>query len=484
MVARNRSAAVVGVKIAVVWMISFLIASPLFFVALFRPDEIMDPKVKHCSIMNRHFLIYGSLTAFFVPLVIMLVTYSLSMRLLTRQARMLSNGQCPLRRTRRGVASPDARVDTQGLLPDDSGLIMGAIARDISGEELDESLNLGCSASPHMESCGINRGRITLSKDRLGTNDETTTDFDGLPAPAASTSSRGGFPKRAGRYLPINNSESSLVVPLNRKSSSFLRFPDSVGRKDVEEVDEVFDCENAYSERQESIPSRMFHRAHDPKKKTQREATVEVLKIHDEPQQSATCDTATDESLLCFRSFRNRLFQRSFEALTRRFQKLPPQPGSCLTNSWKIPGDNPKSRSTSIPRATTNTPSINTANYRFRSLVKKHSATLRVAGILIAKREHQKRAALHSVRNERKAIRVLGAMFVIFFVCWAPFFCVNLTMGVCDGCHHTGSLLFRAFLWLGYVSSTLNPIVYTVFNSSFRKTFLDILLQRRRCCRS
>jgi len=34
---------------------------------------------------------------------------------------------------------------------------------------------------------------------------------------------------------------------------------------------------------------------------------------------------------------------------------------------------------------------------------------------------------------------------------------------------------FQVFLWLGYTSSTLNPIVYTVFNREFKNTFLRLL---------
>ncbi|ESO04150.1 hypothetical protein HELRODRAFT_92500 [Helobdella robusta] len=34
---------------------------------------------------------------------------------------------------------------------------------------------------------------------------------------------------------------------------------------------------------------------------------------------------------------------------------------------------------------------------------------------------------------------------------------------------------FSFFLWLGYLSSTINPLVYTVFNRLFRETFSKIL---------
>jgi len=38
----------------------------------------------------------------------------------------------------------------------------------------------------------------------------------------------------------------------------------------------------------------------------------------------------------------------------------------------------------------------------------------------------------------------------------------------------------QVFLWLGYTSSTLNPIIYTVFNREFKNTFLRLL--RCGCC--
>jgi len=70
-------------------------------------------------------------------------------------------------------------------------------------------------------------------------------------------------------------------------------------------------------------------------------------------------------------------------------------------------------------------------------------------------------------------------MFAIFAICcWGPFFSVNLAMGISE-LFHFDDTLFKALLWLGYLSSTLNPIVYTVFNRNFRKVFVDVILFRR-----
>ncbi|CAP34113.1 Protein CBR-SER-1 [Caenorhabditis briggsae] len=83
--------------------------------------------------------------------------------------------------------------------------------------------------------------------------------------------------------------------------------------------------------------------------------------------------------------------------------------------------------------------------------------------------------ATQDLANEHKATRVLAVVFVCFFVCWTPFFFINFVVGFCG--HHCTlpSWCGTLFLWLGYVSSTINPIIYTVFNKRFRQAFVRIL---------
>lgn len=111
---------------------------------------------------------------------------------------------------------------------------------------------------------------------------------------------------------------------------------------------------------------------------------------------------------------------------------------------------------------------------RLQALVKKHSAAIKVAGILIAKRQENEKNQLNNVKTERKAVKVLGTMFGTFVLCWGPFFSLNFAMGVCESCNIEVSL-FKVFLWCGYVSSTLNPIIYTIFNKTFKQTFIQLL---------
>uniref|UniRef100_A0A8C9BLQ4 5-hydroxytryptamine receptor 2B n=1 Tax=Phocoena sinus TaxID=42100 RepID=A0A8C9BLQ4_PHOSS len=61
--------------------------------------------------------------------------------------------------------------------------------------------------------------------------------------------------------------------------------------------------------------------------------------------------------------------------------------------------------------------------------------------------------SVHTISNEQRASKVLG----IF---------------LCDSCNQTTlKMLLEIFVWIGYVSSGVNPLVYTLFNKTFRDAF-------------
>ncbi|XP_076858169.1 5-hydroxytryptamine receptor 2A [Brachyhypopomus gauderio] len=84
------------------------------------------------------------------------------------------------------------------------------------------------------------------------------------------------------------------------------------------------------------------------------------------------------------------------------------------------------------------------------------------------------RRAAQSLGNERKASKVLGVVFFLFVVMWCPFFITNVLAVVCESarCHDdvVGRLL-NVFVWVGYLSSAINPLVYTLFNKTYRTAF-------------
>lgn len=130
-----------------------------------------------------------------------------------------------------------------------------------------------------------------------------------------------------------------------------------------------------------------------------------------------------------------------------------------------------------------------------------------------------RRAVCRAAKNERKALRVLGIIFVVFVMLWTPFFVVNVitaaptsnsaitvddsssnfeddnaavasssfsqqreTAGEYPSWLHSTPVALTT-MWLGYLSSLANPVIYTVFSTHFRQAFYRIVscsLHRRR----
>lgn len=77
-------------------------------------------------------------------------------------------------------------------------------------------------------------------------------------------------------------------------------------------------------------------------------------------------------------------------------------------------------------------------------------------------------------RREKKAAQTLAIITGVFVVCWLPFFLMALVMSIFPE-YQIHPYLASLFLWLGYFNSTLNPIIYTIFNPEFRKAFHRII---------
>lgn len=99
----------------------------------------------------------------------------------------------------------------------------------------------------------------------------------------------------------------------------------------------------------------------------------------------------------------------------------------------------------------------------------------------LAGRNKRRSLAANAVATEQKASKVLGLVFFTFVLCWSPFFILNIIFAACPRCHVPEHVVDTC-LWLGYVSSTINPVIYTVFNRTFRAAFIRLL--RCRCHRS
>ncbi|XP_037093414.1 probable G-protein coupled receptor No18 [Pollicipes pollicipes] len=87
-----------------------------------------------------------------------------------------------------------------------------------------------------------------------------------------------------------------------------------------------------------------------------------------------------------------------------------------------------------------------------------------------------------SLSKERKAARVLGVIMGVFVVCWLPFFLMYAIVPFCTSCPAPSRRVTELVTWLGYVNSSLNPIIYTIYNEDFRSAFGKLLRCDKRMC--
>lgn len=81
-----------------------------------------------------------------------------------------------------------------------------------------------------------------------------------------------------------------------------------------------------------------------------------------------------------------------------------------------------------------------------------------------------------SLTKERRAARTMAIIMGAFVLCWLPFFLMYVIFPFCTSCvKRTDAKLVNFIVWLGYINSTLNPVIYTIFNIDFRRAFNALL---------
>ncbi|XP_017562390.1 trace amine-associated receptor 13c-like [Pygocentrus nattereri] len=108
-------------------------------------------------------------------------------------------------------------------------------------------------------------------------------------------------------------------------------------------------------------------------------------------------------------------------------------------------------------------------------LVSKRHAR-KIEGTKQSKTETSLNNISQSMKRENKAAKTLGIVVGTFIFCWIPFFINSIIDPYIN--FSTPVVLFEVFVWLSYINSTLNPIIYGRFSPWFRKCLYLIVTLR------
>lgn len=576
--AGNKSSIVFGTKIAAVWLVSFIIGSPLIGLGALRPSQILSDE-RQCAIFNSYYLVYGSLAAFFGPLGIMLAAFSLTIRLLNRQSKQLSDSpgggmrrctsrdrktpnpkpnceksivktkavdggcstQSPTTSARQTYREPsnanlsivDERNPSNGGGPNNDCIVSTGngervdLTPDGHAESRQKSDEVDCRGRSQVEEfnaekiaraqwinsdnkhlantskCSNNHKNeetggasemqdITLN--RLPTRPmdecsssyhdhvvmETSRSLDDVrlqvntgdvsygrrhtPAPSGGPKKQLCLAMKRGRVREanVNNKYNQVSWTQLKNMSKSPSLPGAIfsHRKHCDERSSLLTYQDSpddviehlaspfmmvVPDKDLSIQSCVINRAAikcSPLKPSlschvmisrdqmsvRKSETVPALSDIKQQEASQACDCVVEPATL----------DSTKSAVPAISCEGSRQPGGLddFIDGRKVAAVSTVDNASNAPPP----PPSSTTPVSFKSLVKKHGTTFKMAGILETSREDRKTKVLNSVNTERKAVKVLGIMFAIFCTCWAPFFTANLAMGICQSCHIDQSL--------------------------------------------
>ncbi len=104
----------------------------------------------------------------------------------------------------------------------------------------------------------------------------------------------------------------------------------------------------------------------------------------------------------------------------------------------------------------------------------------RDTNLTIKARRFREKLVKHNIKNkspslarEIKAAKQLGVIMGAFTICFCPYFVLFMVIAFCELCVPLD--LMTAMTWVGYLNSTLNPILYPLCNLHFRRKFKRML---------
>ncbi|NP_001296483.1 5-hydroxytryptamine receptor 2A [Bombyx mori] len=464
---RNKTRKRVTVKIAFVWILSTAMSLPLSLKYSKNAQSVLIGG--SCQVPDPLYKAIGSIISFYIPLGVMLLTYALTVQLLARQRKGLGAGWAPGWLGAPTMGSLGRRCTWRRILGPRSGTPQHSAAStetelppiDTRDLWLQDSSEPAPSAMSALHQFGAEMLRLSRG---LEASAAAKPQFRGT-----NISERGGM-LTPGSLSVSSSSPSSMLQDRRRPSSSGDPTPVHRPRSasDDESNDGLLAPSNLTAKSRSSEDGLLlpppctcpyFGSDSTPPRRTTEVIIVPGGDINGCNGFPKNGNMRDEPSTPIFRrSSRGASSMVTWDE-ARRFRRGSSFGGARTTLSTPVRSIRTQRSMRSQPNTTHQRQTPRTHHSRNSSVISRNSS--RHGRIL---------------RLEQKATKVLGVVFFTFVVLWAPFFILNMVPAVCPDCEgKIAHWVFDFALWLGYASSMVNPIFYTIFNKVFRQAFKKVL---------
>lgn len=93
---------------------------------------------------------------------------------------------------------------------------------------------------------------------------------------------------------------------------------------------------------------------------------------------------------------------------------------------------------------------------------------------------------LHEIETRKKILKICMTVVLVFALCWLPFYIYLMLQFVATEHGECGPPEYVAFLGLlfGHANSSINPFIYIIYNSDYKKGMKKVLKRCRFSCKS
>ncbi|XP_051863286.1 5-hydroxytryptamine receptor 2B isoform X2 [Drosophila albomicans] len=467
-----------GIKIAIVWAMAMLVSSSITVLGLVNEKNIM-PQPNVCVINNRAFFVFGSLVAFYIPMLMMVSTYALTIPLLRKKARFAAeHPESELFRRLGGRFTIRPQHSQQQLQMHSSFnsnnygnnkcLAMGDSNRNFNNDSGGGGGGSGGGGSGTRTRYAGDGGTMTSNNneptERALMQQRTTTNNRSM----ASVSFRNVANGASGRN----------VTSIGRSSFRFA------GGGILRQSSTPTTATTTTTSLSSATTSSMRGKTQQTTSSFWRKHGGNPNLMDSHPNRRASVRVSVSQPQLGYATNGNGGGKNggATAATTSCTNAGGGSVGSSRISIATIhsQGNHPLEQVTtsslaSTTAAATTATTTTTAEERRHKLRPFKIALNRVATpTLNLRRQKRNSLSANAVATEQKATKVLGLVFFTFVLCWSPFFILNIIFAACPECQVPEHVV-NTCLWLGYVSSTINPIIYTIFNRTFRAAFIRLL---------